>query len=112
MPLNMIVPSKLHRIVRVSTIPLLVGIFAASSLAQGICNIKTFRLEQVKGKVVYKVRDETVANASVELRVYGGDETLISSTETDSRGTFEIQNVHPGTFWLFAWKAPHLLKYA
>ncbi|MCM3870169.1 MAG: carboxypeptidase-like regulatory domain-containing protein [Pyrinomonadaceae bacterium] len=86
--------------------------FTTPCLAQGTCNIKTFRIERVKGQVVYKVHDEIVANASVELRRHGGDEALISSTETDARGTFEILNVRPGTYWLFAWKSPHLLKYA
>jgi hypothetical protein len=103
---------KLDRLRLIILVLVFIVIFAAPCLAQGTCNIKTFRIERVKGQVVYKVRDEIVANANVELRRYGSGEALISSTETDTRGTFEIQNVRPGTYWLFAWKSPYLLKYA
>src|SRR5437763_627074 len=100
---------KTDRLSMVTLLRVLVAIFATPCLAQGTCNIKTFRVERVRGQVVYRVHDEIVAHASVELRRYGGDETLISSTKTDLRGNFEIQNVRPGTYWLFAWKPPYLL---
>jgi hypothetical protein len=88
----------------------LLGSSASSSLAQGICNIQTFRVTHVKGKVVYKVHDEVVANATVELRSYGSNATLLSSTTTDSNGLFQFQNVRAGVYWLIASKV-NLAKY-
>jgi hypothetical protein len=105
---------KTYTILVAGIILLLSGMFTVPCVAQGICNVKAFRLENIKGKVVAQGNgnDDPVAQAKVELRSYGGTERLISSIETQDDGSFEFQHVKPGTYWVIAWKAPYFLKYA
>ena len=104
---------RTHTNLAAGIILLLSGMFTVPCVAQGICNFKSFRLENIKGKIVAQSKgsDDPVAQAKVELRSYGGDERLVSSTITDSNGYFEFQRVKPGTYWVLAWKSPFFLKY-
>jgi hypothetical protein len=78
---------------------------AGPSLAQGICDVKSFRLDKVRGKVVSDGPKgyEPIIRAKVELWRIGGedeDDVLVASTSSDERGLFEINNMKKGLYRL------------
>jgi hypothetical protein len=76
-----------------------------SSFAQAMCDIKTFRLDKVKGKVISNAPKgyEPIPQAKVELwRISKADEddSLITSIVSDENGLFEIGSIKRGLYRL------------
>ena len=76
-----------------------------SALAQGICDVKSFRLNKLKGEVVSAGSRgfEPIAQAKVELWRLGGedeDDTLLATTFSDEKGSFEISDTKEGRYRL------------
>jgi hypothetical protein len=106
-----------------STIRLLVlfGLFLAllanTSFAQGLCDIKSFALDKIKGKVVSDGPHgyEPIDQAKVELwRVGREDDVLVVSTSSDVAGFFELNNIKRGRYRLqiSKWDAGFVMNFA
>lgn len=80
-----------------------------SSFAQAMCDIKTFRISNVKGKVVSNGPNgyEPIKQAKVELWLIGKadeDDSLTTSIVSDENGLFEMAHIKRGLYRLEASK--------
>src|SRR5882724_5514933 len=72
---------------------------------QGLCDLKTFRVDRIKGKVVSEgpKGNEPIQNAKVELWRIGGlgyEDVLSGSALTNMDGLFEIIGARDGRYRL------------
>ena len=69
--------------------------------AQGICPIKTVKVDKLIGQVVENTKARTPwTNVLVELRSSRGSEPIISTARTDENGSFGFVPPGKGTYFL------------
>lgn len=78
---------------------------AISTRSQGLCDLKTFRLDRITGNVVSEgpKGNEPIRNAKVELwriGALGHEDVLVASTSTNEDGLFEMVGVKEGHYRL------------
>lgn len=70
------------------------------SFGQGICDVKTFNVNKLIGKVIADgpKGEEPVEKAKIELRKVNKSNTLIRVVLTDVDGNFEVGKIKPGEY--------------
>jgi hypothetical protein len=93
-----------HRITGVAAlVPVLLlfgGAVSVRTHGQSLCDVKAFRVNSVKGRVVSDSRKglEPIENAQVVLRTIDGREDVIKTVLAGQDGSFEINGIKDGKY--------------
>jgi 5-hydroxyisourate hydrolase-like protein (transthyretin family) len=93
---------KIMKLKFFSMIFLLVLTFSLSGelFGQGMCNVKTFQLNKIKGRVVSDGPNgiEPIEKAKIELRKVNKNQSLVLTLLTNKEGYFEINKIKNGKY--------------